>query len=87
MGLGNRLRPYVRWSLLRGGCGHLKERVLNTSDAKTWRDYADLLTPKQITILERWDAEPSHPDGPDAHRRGLISVALLFSECGSGRDN
>ena len=41
----------------------------------TWRDIADQLTAKQRAMLDEWDTRPSHPDGYEGHRRGLVVVA------------
>jgi hypothetical protein len=41
----------------------------------TWRDIADQLTARQRVMLDEWDARPSHPDGDEGHRRGLVVVA------------
>jgi hypothetical protein len=41
----------------------------------TWRDIADQLTAKQRAMLDEWDTRPSHPDGDEGHRRGLVVVA------------
>jgi hypothetical protein len=52
-----------------------KEEALNIDDTLTWRDIADHLTAKQRAMLDEWDTRPSHPDGDEGHRRGLIVVA------------
>lgn len=39
----------------------------------SWRDLADRLTPVQIEALERLDANPAHPNGPEGHRRAMIA--------------
>ena len=45
----------------------------------TWRDYADGLTPQQVAILERGDANPNHPTGTmEGHRLGQIAVAQMY---------
>jgi hypothetical protein len=41
----------------------------------TWRDIADQLTATQRAMLEEWDTRPSHPDGDEGHRKGLVVVA------------
>jgi hypothetical protein len=49
--------------------------VVNINDTVTWRDIADQLTAKQRAMLDEWDTRPSHPDGDEGHRRGLVVVA------------
>jgi hypothetical protein len=41
----------------------------------TWRDISDQLSARQRAMLDEWDTRPSHPDGDEGHRRGLIVVA------------
>ncbi len=49
---------------------------MNSDDTvTTWRDIADQLTGKQRAMLDEWDSRPSHPDGDEGHRRGLVVVA------------
>ena len=49
---------------------------MNSDDnVTTWRDLADQLTAKQRAMLDEWDSRPSHPDGDEGHRRGLVVVA------------
>ncbi|WP_170981023.1 hypothetical protein [Mycolicibacterium sp. CR10] len=45
----------------------------------TWELFAPCLTPQQIAKLERWDANPTHPNGPEAHRQGLVAVAAMYA--------
>ncbi|MGD9620527.1 MAG: hypothetical protein AB7G47_08305 [Mycolicibacterium sp.] len=53
----------------------------------SWRLFEPLLTPAQRDELWTWEATGTHPNGPDAHRRGLISVALLYSLDGAALSN
>lgn len=48
---------------------------MNADDTVTWRDIADQLTAMQRSMLDEWDTRPSHPDGDEGHRRGLVVVA------------
>jgi hypothetical protein len=45
----------------------------------SWRDLADRLTPVQNEALERLDANPTHPNGPEGHRRGVIAHAQMLA--------
>ncbi|BBY82278.1 hypothetical protein MPUL_34360 [Mycolicibacterium pulveris] len=53
----------------------------------TWHCLAGQLTPEQIAFLWKCDRNPDHPAGPDAHRRGLVRQALMYSELGPGSLN
>jgi hypothetical protein len=44
----------------------------------TRRDYSRYLTREQIAEFERYDLNPTHPGGADAHRRGQIAVARRY---------
>ena len=49
---------------------------MNIDDTMTtWRDIAPQLTARQRAMLDEWDTRPSHPDGDEGHRRGLVVVA------------
>ncbi|WP_170981022.1 hypothetical protein [Mycolicibacterium sp. CR10] len=52
-----------------------------------WRVFADVLTPEQVQFLERCDAHPTHPLGPEGHRVGMLMNARLMSAQGPGRLN
>jgi hypothetical protein len=53
---------------------------------RTWRDYANLLTPEQIAHCERCDANPIHPNGPEGHRvRMIVTVVAIFGALGPGK--
>ncbi|WP_137148078.1 hypothetical protein [Mycolicibacterium sp. CR10] len=50
----------------------------------TWHVFKDLLTPEQIAALERSDANPTHPLGPEGHRVGMLMNARMMSAQGPG---
>ena len=52
-----------------------RNQAVNSDDTFTWRDIADQLTVKQRAMLDEWDSRPSHPDGDEGHRKGLLAVA------------
>ena len=58
--------------------GREREFDMQHTTPITWRDYADRLAPEEIAILERGDANPNHPGGPEGHRRGHIAVAQMY---------
>ncbi|MCV7225857.1 hypothetical protein [Mycolicibacterium komossense] len=50
----------------------------------TWRDDTSRLTPQQVKFLERCDANPDHPNGPEGHRLGMLVIAEMLGGCGPG---
>lgn len=54
---------------------------------QTWHIYIRELTPEQVEFLRRCDENPTHPDGADAHRRGMITLARMYAAQGPGSLN
>ncbi|MDZ4233483.1 MAG: hypothetical protein U1C73_06920 [Dietzia sp.] len=50
----------------------------------TWHIFVDHLTPEQIAVMRRCDANPNHPDGPEGHRKGMLVIARMYGGRGQG---
>jgi hypothetical protein len=57
----------------------LPERKETDQVTTSWRDLADRLTPVQIEALERRDANPTHPNGPEGHTRAMTAHAEMLA--------